>query len=162
MWLLFLYFIMNIELLSKENSYDLYIFEKENKLYFEKTLPPRPNGYDSLHSFNKIIDDLISEQNNRKHYMHIIRDENNICVGRINLFILEDDLKTAELGYRIGKNQRSKGYATKAVEIILDNAFNIYGLNKVIAGVSSYNIASKKVLLKNGFSFIKEIKMIYV
>ncbi len=149
---------MNIELLSKENSYDLYIFEKDNKSYFEKTLPPRPNGYYNLQSFNKIINNLISEQNNKKHYMHIIRDENNICIGRINLFILENNLKTAELGYRIGKNQRNKGYATKAVEIVLKKAFTSYGLNKVIAGVGSYNIASKKVLLKNGFLFKKEIK----
>jgi ribosomal-protein-alanine N-acetyltransferase len=74
-------------------------------------------------------------------------------IGRINLIILGSDKKTAELGYRIGENYTNLGYASEAVKIALDKAFNSYGLNKIIAGTATDNFASKKILIKNGFTF---------
>ena len=90
--------------------------------------------------------------------MHLIRDSNGIIVGRINLIVLGSDKKTAELGYRIGENYTNLGYASEAVKIVLDKAFNIYGLNRIIAGTAIDNFASKKVLIKNGFIFSKIIE----
>ncbi len=149
---------VSIELLSKNNSQDVYFFEQENRVYFEKTLPPRPAGYYDLESFNFIINELISEQNENKRYMYIIRNSDNIMVGRVNLFIIENELNTAEIGYRIAEKENGNGYATMAVELALEKAFNLYGLNKVIAGTAKENKSSQKVLLKNGFYFKKEIK----
>ncbi|MFX3826769.1 GNAT family N-acetyltransferase, partial [Streptococcus suis] len=37
-------------------------------------------------------------------------------------------------------------------------AFTTYGLHKIIAGTSTYNLASQRVLLKNGFTFSKIIE----
>ncbi len=149
---------VSIELLSKDNSQDIYFFEQENKVYFERTLPPRPDGYYDLESFDSIIDELISEQNENKCYMYIIRNSDNIMVGRVNLFIIENELDTAELGYRIAEKENGKGYATMAIALVLEKAFNLYGLEKVIAGTAKENKASQNVLSKNGFYFTKEIK----
>lgn len=90
--------------------------------------------------------------------MHIIRNSNGDIVGRINLVNLNTDKKTAELGYRIGENHSNLGYASEAIKIILDKAFNIYGLNKIIARTSTTNLASKKALIKNGFISTKIIE----
>ena len=79
-------------------------------------------------------------------------------VGRINLSVLENDRKTAELGYRIGENVTNLGYASEAVKLVLDKAFTTYGLNKIIAGTATDNLASQRVLLKNGFTFSKIIE----
>ncbi len=149
---------VSIELLSKENSQDVYFFEQENRVYFERTLPPRPGGYYDLDSFDSIMNELISEQKENKRYMYIIRNSDNVMVGRVNLFIMENELGTAELGYRIAEKETGKGYSTKAVALVLEKAFNLYGLEKVIAGTAKENKASQKVLSKNGFYFTKEIK----
>ena len=90
--------------------------------------------------------------------MHIIRDVQGVMVGRINLSVLGSDRKTAELGYRIGENVTNLGYASEAVRLVLDKAFNNYGLNRIIAGTAMDNLASKRVLLKNGFTFIRIIE----
>lgn len=137
--------------MSKENCMDIYCFEKENRDYFEKNLPPRPDNYFNLDSFQEITNELLVEQNNHDIFMHVIRNSHGDMVGRINLVTLENDKKTAELGYRIGENYSNLGYASEAVKIVLDKAFNIYGLNKIIAGTATDNFASKKVLTKNGF-----------
>ena len=147
-----------LELMSEENSLDVYSFEKENQEYFEQNLPPRPGDYFNPEGFNEITRELLTEQENHDAYMHIIRNSQGVMVGRINLSVLGSDRKTAELGYRIGENVTNLGYASEAVRLVLDKAFNNYGLNRIIAGTAMDNLASKRVLLKNGFTFIRIIE----
>ena len=150
--------MISLELQSEENSLDVYSFEKENREYFEQNLPPRPDNYFDSEGFKEITRELLTEQTNRDVYMHLIRDTQGVMVGRINLSVLGNDQKIAELGYRIGENVTNLGYASEAVRLILDKAFHTYGLNKIIAGTATGNLASKRVLLKNGFTFSKIIE----
>ena len=150
--------MISLELMSEENSIDVYSFEIENREYFERNLPPRPGNYFDPESFKEITRELLTEQENHGAYMHLIRDLQGIVVGRINLNVLESDRKTAELGYRIGENFTNLGYASKAVKLVLDKAFHTYGLDRIIAGTAMDNLASKRVLLKNGFTFSRVIE----
>ena len=150
--------MISLELMSEENSIDIYYFEKENREYFERSLPPRPAHYFDLEGFKEISRELLREQKSHDVYMHLIRDAQGIMVGRINLSVLGKDRKTAELGYRIGENVTNLGYASEAVKLVLDKAFTTYGLHKIIAGTATDNLASQRVLLKNGFTFSKIIE----
>ena len=150
--------MISLELLSEENSLDVYSFEKENREYFERNLPPRPANYFDLEGFKEITRELLREQTNRDVYMHIIRDSQGIMVGRINLSVLGKDRKTAELGYRIGENVSNLGYASEAVKLVLEKAFTTYGFNRIIAGTATGNLGSQRVLFKNGFTFSKVIE----
>ena len=95
--------MISLELMSEENSIDVYSFEKENREYFERNLPPRPAHYFDLEGFKEITRELLREQENHDVYMHLIRDAQGIMVGRINLSVLENNRKTAELGIGLGK-----------------------------------------------------------
>lgn len=150
--------MISLELMSEENSIDVYSFEKENREYFERSLPPRPAHYFDSESFKEITRELLREQENHDVYMHLIRDAQGVMVGRINLSVLGKDRKTAELGYRIGENVTNLGYASEAVKLVLEKAFTTYGLHKIIAGTATDNLASQRVLLKNGFTFSKIIE----
>ena len=150
--------MISLELLSEENSLDVYFFEKENRKYFERNLPPRPANYFDLEGFKEITRELLTEQTNRDVYMHLIRDLQGVMVGRINLSVLENNRKTAELGYRIGENVSNLSYASEAVKLVLEKAFTIYGLHRIIAGTATDNLASQRVLLKNGFIFSRVIE----
>ena len=153
------WFVMiSLELLSEENSLDVYSFEKENREYFERNLPPRPDNYFDSEGFKEITRELLTEQDNHDVYMHLIRDSQGMMVGRINLSVLGSDRKAAELGYRIGESYTNLGYASEAVRLVLDKAFKTYDLNKIIAGTATDNMASKRVLLKNGFTFSRIIE----
>lgn len=144
--------------MSEDNSIDIYFFEKENQEYFERNLPPRPATYFDSEGFKEITRELLREQENHDVYMHLIRDAQGIMVGRINLSVLEDDRKTAELGYRIGENVSNLGYASEAVKLVLEKAFITYGFNRIIAGTARDNLVSQRVLLKNGFTFSRMIE----
>ena len=150
--------MISLEMLSEENSLDVYFFEKENREYFERNLSPRPANYFDLEGFKEITRELLREQENHDVYMHLIRDAQGVMVGRINLSVLENNRKTAELGYRIGENVSNLGYASEAVKLVLEKSFTTYGFNRIIAGTATGNLASQKVLLKNGFIFSRVIE----
>ena len=150
--------LISLELLSEENSIDVYSFEKENREYFEQSLPPRPANYFDLEGFKEITRELLTEQRNRAVYMHLIRNSQGVMVGRINLSVLESDRNTAELGCRIGENVNNLGYASEAVKLVLEKAFTTYGFNRIIAGTATGNLASQRVLLKNSFTFSRVIE----
>ena len=59
--------------------------------------------------------------------------------------------KTAEIGYWIGEPFWNKGIATTAVKLLTQYGFNHLNLVRIHTGVFEYNLASMKVLEKNGY-----------
>jgi len=55
------------------------------------------------------------------------------------------------LGYFLVEEQRGKGYGTEAVRMIVDYVFMNYNVVRIQAEIHPDNIASQRVLLKNGF-----------
>jgi len=146
--------IIELEALDLKNAQDVYDFEVENRAYFEKYLPSRGEDYYDFEKYNDIIQAIIAEQGRGECLMYVIRDKAGKTAGRVNFSSIQNDpVKTAELGYRIGLAHTGKGIATKAVQLALQLAEN-HNLQKITAGTATENIASQKVLEKNGFSLI--------
>jgi len=55
------------------------------------------------------------------------------------------------IGYILVPNERNKGYATEAVKIMVDYLFLSKDIRRVQASINVKNIASQKVIEKNGF-----------
>ncbi|MCK8059002.1 MULTISPECIES: GNAT family N-acetyltransferase [unclassified Fusibacter] len=150
-----------IEKVTKENYQELYDFETRNRLFFELDLPPRPQGYNHFETFSGIMDELLKEQESGSYIMYLIRGNEGELVGRINLSLnVKTGEKSAEVGYRMDKEKLGRGYASKALRLILEEAINIHHITVVTAGTSSKNIASQHVLVKNGFSKVGEEKKV--
>ncbi|SKC41906.1 GNAT family N-acetyltransferase [Maledivibacter halophilus] len=146
---------ISIRLLKEEDSDEIFEFEIENREFFESIIPARWEGYYIKENFEEIIKEIIEEQELGIRYMYIIRDQSSRMVGRVNLFsVVRGIFQKAELGYRIGSKYNKKGYATKAVNLILKEAFKKYKLHRVEAATSPKNIGSQIVLIKNGFQFV--------
>lgn len=72
----------------------------------------------------------------------------NITVeGKTGIYV-----KDAELGYILDNRYCGKGIATKATELIVKEAFATLDIVKISSEVFAPNIASKRVLEKNGFA----------
>jgi RimJ/RimL family protein N-acetyltransferase len=57
-----------------------------------------------------------------------------------------------EIGYGIAAGKRDRGYASRAVRAMLDQARRDDKISVVIAATASANIVSQRVLERNGFS----------
>lgn len=60
--------------------------------------------------------------------------------------------KTAEIGYWIGEPFWGKGIASTAVKLLTQYGFEKLKLVRIYTGVFEYNIASMRVLEKNGYT----------
>jgi [ribosomal protein S5]-alanine N-acetyltransferase len=75
--------------------------------------------------------------------------------GTVNLFnILREALQSGTIGYWVDHDRNRRGLATGAVEEILAYAFHELGLHRVEAATLVDNVASQRVLEKNGFERI--------
>ena len=71
-------------------------------------------------------------------------------IGSISVEKKDDD---AEIGYMLLNEYSNKGIGTEAVGQVCSIAFKILSLEQITANVFQPNIASIRVLLKNGFKY---------
>lgn len=83
----------------------------------------------------------------------MVRAVGGELIGNIHLMKIAWRHGHAELGYVIGeRDQWGKGHATEAVKLATAYAFRELGLQKVWAGVTAGNEASRRALERNGYN----------
>lgn len=139
-----------LQLLQPGDGDKLYIFERNNRNYFEKFVPSRGDEFYQKDYFRERLRELLKEQADGKSYFYLIKDADGEILGRINLTDVETSQKVGSLGYRIGESHIGRGIAGKAVELLKREAGTLK-LARIEAKTTSDNIASQKVLKKQGF-----------
>jgi ribosomal-protein-alanine N-acetyltransferase len=85
----------------------------------------------------------------------VILNESGEVAGRINLNdIVRGAFHSANLGYWVSEKDNGRGLATAAVRETVAVAFGELGLHRVQAGTLLHNVASQRVLERNGFTRI--------
>ncbi|TXS39670.1 N-acetyltransferase [Streptomyces sp. uw30] len=146
--------MLTLERLRADHADAVLAFERENREYFARTVPDRGDEYFTLAGFVARHAALLAEQDAGVCHFHLVRDEEERLVGRINLLDVEDG--SAELGYRIGERAAGKGVATAAVAQMCRMAAATYGLTSLVAVTTLDNLASRTVLERNAFVAVGE------
>ena len=84
-------------------------------------------------------------------------DGNNL-IGSIDLFDFDPTNKRAGLGVLIIENERSKGYASEALDLLINYCFTTLQLHQVYCNISADNQASLKLFEKQNFSMVGQKK----
>jgi ribosomal-protein-alanine N-acetyltransferase len=78
--------------------------------------------------------------------------DGDAIAGRINLTdVIRGPLQLANVGYFVDQRRNGRGLASAAVADVVEFAFGDAGLHRVEAGTLPDNLASQRVLEKNGF-----------
>ena len=82
-----------------------------------------------------------------------------VFIGWFALFDdgLADELRTAEIGYRLNREAWGQGYATEGVRALIEAAFDSLGFDRVRSETMAVNKASRRVLEKAGLRHIKTV-----
>lgn len=109
--------------------------------------------FETLEETKEVVDMIISNyKNDEAPYIYaVIRNEDTANLGYVQLVEINDGW---EIGYHIAQKYCGHGYATEAVQLFLEY---LKEQNKVkeIYGIALFdNIASRRVLEKNGFELI--------
>lgn len=141
-----------VRLVQEIDAIPLSQFERDNREWFEKFVPPRPEGFFDETEMAGILQNAVKSAANGETYLHLILSSSGEILGRINLTRSEQgDQNTAELGYRIAEHAIGKGIASEAVLRVCKLAYENYGLTKIEAISLVNNAASISVLRKTGF-----------
>ena len=86
-----------------------------------------------------------------KYVFSLVLKERSELIGEIALHITRPN-QDGEIAYWVGEPFWNNGYTTEAIGRILDFGFEQLSLHTIMASCYLDNIASQRVLIKNGFS----------
>lgn len=132
---------------NKDDLDDLFEYAKIDEVGLNAGWIPHTSKEHSMLVLNMFINDVNT--------FAIVYKKNNKVIGSISLSKdkLRTDINSKCLGYVLSKDYWGQGIMTEAVKTILEYSF--YNINLDIISISHFkdNIASKKVIEKNGFSY---------
>lgn len=115
-----------------------------------------PNTYqDTLNYVEASLALLNSVPKNIYRYAIILKHTDDL-IGMIDLTLKSSHV--GEIGYILHKSYWGHGYGTEATRLMVNYAFNSLGLSKLLATCDKRNIASYRVMEKNGFHLVSTYK----
>jgi ribosomal-protein-alanine N-acetyltransferase len=107
---------------------------------------------ESIDDARKFLEDAAKKiHEGRELHCAIFERQTNHIIGVIGLFHLDTFTPKAEVGYWIRSSCHGKGYATDALNTLINYCRNEMKLVRVDAQVATDNIASQRVVEKCGF-----------
>jgi ribosomal-protein-alanine N-acetyltransferase len=140
--------VPELQRLRADHAQAVLAFEQANRAYFAGFISDR--GDDYFDCYDEQYRDRLAEQEAGISAFHVLVAEDGRILGRFNLVDIEDG--GAELGYRVAQEAAGRGVATATVREICRLAPGRYGLHTLRAACSDANVASRRVLLKAGFT----------
>jgi ribosomal-protein-alanine N-acetyltransferase len=114
--------------------------------------PIRPDSYFTVDGQLQTIEEALARYAEGSAVPHVIVDRGEVA-GRVILSnIVRGPFQSCNLGYWVGAPHRGRALATAAVRDIMRLAFGDLHLHRIEAGTLLNNLASQRVLERNGFS----------
>jgi ribosomal-protein-alanine N-acetyltransferase len=124
---------------------------RANRAYLAPWDPIRGEDYFTVDGQLAVIRAALDQHRQGSALPHVIVDGDRV-VGRITLNgITRGAFQSCSMGYWVSASATGRGVATAAVRDIAAVAFDDLGLHRIEAGTLVHNVASQRVLERNGF-----------
>ncbi|MBQ4849843.1 GNAT family N-acetyltransferase [Pseudoalteromonas sp. MMG012] len=90
-------------------------------------------------------------------YFSITDSKTNEKVGNIGMQLIDKKQGISEVGFMLKPNAHGKGYATDALKLLVEHAFETLHMQELTATCATNNIGSYKLLEKVGFTRIRKL-----
>lgn len=130
---------------------------RSDKRVMQYIIRPLATSIEDVLPIIAIFDELLAS-NEGIHWAICLKEE-NLFIGNISLFRFKKEHSRAELGYYLHSEYWNKGIMSEAIQVTLKYAFETMEANSVEADINPTNLASAKILERNGFereAFFKE------
>jgi [ribosomal protein S5]-alanine N-acetyltransferase len=129
----------------------LYAAQREFLAPFD---PVRPDAFYTVAGQRMELEQAIAQSRADLRHRFVILVDGAI-VGTLGISnIVRGQFHSANLGYFVAQEVNGRGVATRAVGLAAERAFGTIGLHRLEAGTLLDNVASQRVLEKNGFERI--------
>ena len=90
-------------------------------------------------------------------YLPVLKDA-NMLIGSCGYKGEPDEEGMVELGYEVAEAYRNQGYATEITTLLIEQAFGVEGVTKIVAHTLAEENASTRVLNKCDFKWVGELE----
>lgn len=143
---------VSIRLVETKDAAALAQLQVRNRAHLEPWEPARPDIFFTEQGQQEKIHQLLEAHAAGGALPMVVVEAAGTIVGQVMLnSIIGGAFQSASLAYWISWDHLGKGYATRAVELLLARAFTDLGLHRVQAEVLPHNASSLRVLAKSGF-----------
>lgn len=127
----------------------------ENRDFLAPLEPLRPDTFYTFEGQRRHIAQLGDRRAAGAAYPFVIVGDGGRVVGAINISnVVRGAFQSCNVGYWVAEEHNGRGFATRALGLVCERAFGELGLHRVEAGTLLHNIASQRVIEKNGFTRI--------
>ena len=138
-------FLREVRLSDVNENYYRWLNDPEVTQYLETRYFPQP-----MEKIKEYVE--ITNSKSDQVFLAICINQNGQHIGNIKLGPLNWIHRLGEISLVIGEKEHwGKGYASEAIKLVSDYAFDIIGLHKVTAGTYSTNPGSVRAFEKAGF-----------
>ncbi|MET0414973.1 MAG: GNAT family N-acetyltransferase [Actinoplanes sp.] len=124
---------------------------RANRDFLAPWEPARSDEYFTDDGQRQVLADMLRQWADGTTLPHVIVADGEV-VGRIALTnIARGPFQSGQLGYWVAAKVNGRGVATAAVADVVRTAFGALGLHRIEAGTLVHNVASQRVLERNGF-----------
>lgn len=103
-------------------------------------------------SLQSLKDDFDKNHKNMHDVVFALVTKNNVHIGWVGIYEINWISRKGEIRFFVGEKKFwGRGYATEAVSLLVDYAFNKLNLHRVYGGTNKENKGSIKVFKNNGF-----------
>lgn len=130
---------------------DLYARNRDFLAPFD---PFRPGGFFRERGQRERLERMLADRAADRGYGYAILDR-GVVAGTISLSnVVRGPLQSASVGYWVDRERNGRGLASAALGALVELAFGELALHRLEAGTLLDNLASQRVLAKNGFDRI--------
>jgi len=141
----------SIRLITLSDAPRLATLRAINRDFLAPWEPIRPEISFTVEGQRHAISDALEQYDRGLALPEVILADGQV-VGRATLSnIVRGPFQSCNLGYWVDAAHNGRGVATAAVRQIVDMAFTELDLHRVEAGTLTHNVASQRVLERNGF-----------
>ncbi|MBC8489914.1 MAG: GNAT family N-acetyltransferase [Bacteroidetes bacterium] len=132
----------------------LYHWENDDKIWHLSNTVTPFSKFDLEQYVISSQQDIFTTKQLRLMIDKIDKGNQKVTIGSIDLFDFDPANKRAGIGILIVKEERRKGYAAEALELLLEYCFKILHLHQVYCNITINNTASLNLFKKHNFKII--------
>jgi ribosomal-protein-alanine N-acetyltransferase len=126
----------------------------ENREFLAPLEPLRPDAFFTFEGQRRHIAQLGERRSAGTAYPFLVIADGRVA-GAMNLSnVVRGAFQSCNVGYWVAQSYNGRGIATAALGMICRHAFEELGLHRIEAGTLLHNLASQRVIEKNGFTRI--------
>lgn len=140
--------LRKVEMSDAEQIFNNWAKDPENAKYVSWS------AHKNLEETKELVSNWVSEYESQKCYRWIIvlKDSFSI-IGCIDIVSLIERIDCGEIGYVLSKKYWNHGFMTEALHAVLDYLFNRVGFHRIHLLHHVDNLASGRVMQKNGLKY---------